>query len=121
MKVLSISTRLYVSDMDQALSFYEGIIHAKPTHRFRYADIELAAIGSLLILAGSLEALAPFRQTTATFIVDSITEFKDHLIEQGSSIIRDIQNVPTGKNMTVRHPDETVIEYVELTSAASRP
>lgn len=59
-----------------------AVLHTKPIHRFSYVDIELTAIGSLLILAGSPEALAPFRQTTATFVMDSITEFKEHLIEQ---------------------------------------
>jgi len=46
-------------------------------------------------------------------LVDSISEYKDFLIQNGVVIIRDIQQVPTGLNMTVKHKDEVIIEYVE--------
>ncbi|MPN53990.1 hypothetical protein SDC9_201659 [bioreactor metagenome] len=75
--------------------------------------LELAQIGDILLIAGSEEALKPFRITQATFLVDSLDEFRAFLEERGAEIIRRPAKVPTGWNMTVKHPDGSVIEYVE--------
>ena len=82
--------------------------------------LELAQIGDILLIAGSEEALKPFRSTQATFLVDSLDEFKAYLEEKGAEIIRGPDKVPTGRNMTVRHPDGSVIEYVEHSKMAEK-
>ena len=56
-----------------------------------------------------------FRQTQATFLVDSIEDFKSWLLGTGAVILEEPKKVPTGRNMRVRHPDGTIIEYVEHT------
>lgn len=116
MKILQSLNRFYVSDMDAAMTFYEELLNKKCTVRFRYdeANLELAQIADILILAGSDDALKPFIETKATFVVDAIAEFKDYLIENGASVVRDIKHVPTGVNMTIKHSDGTVVEYVEM-------
>lgn len=116
MRVLQMLNRFYTNDMDTALTFYEELFNQKCSVRFRYeeAGLELAQIADILILAGSDEALAPFCDTKATFVVDSIAEFKDHLMKNGAKIIRDLKQVPTGINMTVKHADGTIVEYVEM-------
>ncbi len=116
MKVLQMLNRFYVSDMDAALAFYEKLLNQKCAVRFRYgeAGLELAQIADILILAGSDDALSPFIDTKATFVVDSIDEFKDFLLDHSAVIVRDAKQVPTGVNMTVRHADGTVVEYVEM-------
>lgn len=83
--------------------------------RFSFPAIgcELAQVADILIIAGDEKSLAPFRETRATFLVDRIDEFIAFLSRQGGEIIRGPQNVPTGINCTIRHPDGTVIEYVE--------
>jgi predicted enzyme related to lactoylglutathione lyase len=115
MKVLQTYIRVYVNDMDKALKFYENLLGQSATLRFKYeaVGLELASVGNLLILAGSDQALEPFRKTVATFRVDSIHEFYDFLIESGCQVIRGLTRVPTGTNLTVQHPDGTIIEYVE--------
>ncbi|AKB31533.1 hypothetical protein MSSIH_0843 [Methanosarcina siciliae HI350] len=75
--------------------------------------LELAQIGNILRIAGSDETLKPFRSTRTTFLVDSLDEFRVLLEEKGAEIIRGPDKVPTGRNMTVEHPDGSVIEYVE--------
>lgn len=40
-------------------------------------------------------------------------DFRTMLFDNESSIIRDITKVLTDKNMTVRHPDGAVAEYVQ--------
>ena len=116
MKVNQILSRFYVSDMDKAIEFYEEILNDKCNSRFIYkeANLELAQVGSILLLCGSDEALEPFKDTKATFLVDSIIEFKDFLLKNRAKIIRDIKEVPTGFNLTARHSDGTIVEYVEF-------
>jgi hypothetical protein len=81
--------------------------------QYSEVDLELASVGSFLLLGGSESALKPFRDTKATLLVDSLDEFKTFLELNGAVIIRGPQKVPTGQNMTVKHLDGTVIEYVQ--------
>ena len=115
MKLKESFNRIYVQDMDEAIKFYEKIFHEKCVNRFQYSEVnlELAHIGNLLILSGSKEALKPFENTQATFLVDSITEFREFLLKNGAAVIKDIKEVPSGWNMTVKHFDGTIVEYVE--------
>jgi hypothetical protein len=115
MIVKKIMTRVYVNEIDPAIDFYERLLNVKCGLRFVFqqTNLELAGVGNILIIAGTDEALAPFKSTNATFIVDSVAEFKDFLLENGGVIIHDIRQVPTGFNMTVKHNDGCVVEYVE--------
>ena len=114
-KVLQTYVRIYVTELDSAIAFYESLTGQQTDLRFPYPEtgLELASVGPFLILAGSDEALSPFRETLATFRVDSVEEFREHLTKNGARIIRDIKRVPTGSNMTVQHPDGTRFEYVQ--------
>ncbi|WP_434511101.1 VOC family protein [Desulfitobacterium sp. AusDCA] len=115
MKVLKTLIRVYVEDLDSGLSFYENLLGIKARSRFDYPEmkLELATVGDILLIAGSKEALKPFQNTNATFLVDSVEKFRNYLEQQGGKIIRGIKDVPTGWNMIVKHPDGAVIEYVE--------
>ncbi|WP_010240521.1 VOC family protein [Clostridium arbusti] len=115
MKVNKILTRLYVNDINIAIEFYTKILNQDCDLIFKYTEmnLELAQIGNILILGGTDEALKPFKDTKATFLVDSIIEFREFLLKNNAVIIRDLKEVPTGRNMTVRHLDGTIVEYVE--------
>ena len=115
MQILQILNRFYVNDIEQSIEFYEKVLNEKCNLRFQYSEmnLELAQIGKILIISGSDVALKPFRDTQATFLVDSVIEYKDFLLSNGATIIRDLKKVPTGMNMTVKHLDGTIIEYVE--------
>lgn len=115
MEIKQILSRIYVNDMDQAVPFYEELLHEKCTSRFLYPqmELEIARIRNILFVAGTDEALEPFRSTSMTFLVDSVQEYKDFLLQNGALVIRGIQTVPTGWNMTVRHLDGALVEYVE--------
>ena len=115
MKVKQILNRFYVQDINQAIEFYEKVLNVKCGMRVNYTQVnlELAQVGNILILCGTDEALKPFMETKATFLVDSIMEYKDFLLKNGATIIRDLKEVPTGINMTVKHLDGTIVEYVE--------
>jgi predicted enzyme related to lactoylglutathione lyase len=116
MKVLKILSRLYVNDLDASIAFYEALTGEKCAVRFAYKekDLDLAQIGSLLLIAGNDQALEPFRTTTITILVDALTEFREFLLKNGAVIIRDITKVPTGFNIAIKHKDGTIAEYVEF-------
>lgn len=115
MKIIKTLIRVYVDKLDSALSFYEKLLGMKAEMRFTYSavNLELATVGDILLIAGPKEALKPFRDTKATFLVDSVEEFKSYLEQRGGKMIRGVKDVPTGRNMTMEHPDGAVIEYVE--------
>ncbi|AKB78254.1 hypothetical protein MSHOH_1771 [Methanosarcina horonobensis HB-1 = JCM 15518] len=119
MKILQTLSRLYINDLSSVLEFYEKLLGTPAIIRFQIQQIglELAQIGDILLIAGSEEALKPFRSTQATFLVDSLDDFRAFLEEKGAEIVREPAKVPTGRNMTVKHPDGSVIEYVEHSKA----
>jgi len=104
--------------MDQAVVFYEKLLSEKCSMRFQHEKLhlELAQVGTILIIAGSDEILQSFRDTRTVFIVDSIIKFKDFLLMNGATIMKDIKETPTGLNMIVKHFDGTIAEYVEQRS-----
>jgi predicted enzyme related to lactoylglutathione lyase len=120
MKILQILSRLYVNDLNSAIEFYEDLLGSPAAMRFEIPQIglKLAQIKNILLIAGSDEALERFRSTQATFLVDSLDEFKAYLEEKGAEILRGPNKVPTGRNMTVKHPDGSIIEYVEHSNPA---
>jgi hypothetical protein len=115
MKILKTLSRFYINDLNLALEFYGELLNTPAAMRFEIPQIglELVQIGDILLIAGSDDALKPFRSTQATFLVDSLDEFKAYLEEKGAEILRGLDKAPTGRNMTVKHPDGSVIEYVE--------
>lgn len=115
MKVQQTLNRIYVNKMEQAIAFYENLLGEKCNMRFEHKQfhLELAQVGSILIIGGSDEVLKLFKGTKATFIVDSLIEFKDFLLKSGAVIMKDVKETPTGINMIVKHLDGTIIEYVE--------
>ncbi|MEV4738831.1 hypothetical protein [Streptomyces sp. NPDC049555] len=116
--VLATLARVYVDDLDVALPTFVELTGEQPRLRFTYRDLELASVGGYLLLAGSEEALAPYRGTHATTIVDSL----DHVLHiteaHGGRILDGPNDVPTGRNLTVRHPGGATIEYVEFHETA---
>ena len=100
MKVLNILIRrcVLIARFEDTVSFYENLIAQKARLRFDYPeyDLKLAQVGSVLLIGGTEQSLAPFRATEATFLVNDITAWEKHLPSTG-----------------VRHPDGMVAEYVE--------
>jgi predicted enzyme related to lactoylglutathione lyase len=117
MKVLNILVRRCVplELFDIAVSFHEQLIGQRARMRFDYPayNLKLAQVASILFIGGNEQALAPFVATQATFLVDDLQAFASHLPSIGAEILRPPKAVPTGWNMLARHPDGSLIEYVE--------
>ncbi|MES2338887.1 MAG: VOC family protein [Pseudomonadota bacterium] len=117
MRILNILARrcLPLERFDAAVMFHETLIGQRARLRFDYPeyDLKLAQVASLLFIGGSAESLAPFAATDVTFLVDDIAGWQRHLPGMGATIVEPVKIVPTGWNMLVRHPDDTLVEYVE--------
>jgi hypothetical protein len=117
MTVLRVLTRIYVAPgrLDDTIAFYERLLAQPCRLRFEYpaVGLELAEVGSVLILCGTDDALRRFRPTAMTVMVDSIQDCRAALSELGAEILEPPKRVPTGSNMRVRHPDGTIVEYVQ--------
>lgn len=114
MRLLTTLARVYVDDLDAALPTFVALTGEQPRLRFAYRELELAGIGGYLLIAGTEEALAPYRATHATAVVASVAEVGQYADEHGGVVLDGPNEVPTGWNLTVRHPGGAIIEYVEF-------
>ncbi|WP_327071344.1 VOC family protein [Kitasatospora sp. NBC_01302] len=117
MPALASYARIYVDDLDRALPTFLDLTGEQPALRFAYRDLELARIGGYLLIAGTAEALAPYRATQATTVVTSLDEILALTGRHGGEVLDGPNQVPTGRNLTVRHPGGAIIEYVEFDTA----
>ena len=118
MEIFKTLYRVYVNDIDEAICFYQKLFDSKCGSIFKYdkAGLTIAQIGGILIIGGAESALEPFKNTNITILVDSVSEYKAFLLQNGAEIMSDIKEVPTGFNMTIRHKEGTIVEYVEHNS-----
>lgn len=83
--------RVYLEpgSIDAAIAFYEDLQGVAHDMRFDFPEkrLTLAAVGAFLLLEGSDEALAPFRSTTGTLLVDDIEPYHRRLLAAGAQVI----------------------------------
>lgn len=121
--IIEVFTRIFVNPeaLNRTLDFYTGLLPGKITMRFSYpeADLELAAVSSdkfsVLIIAGSPEQRAPFEDTRLTIKVKHLESAVEALIREKAEQIEPIQQTPVGRKTRFRHPDGTIVEYVDHT------
>lgn len=113
MTVLAYYARLYVSDMDRTLHVLQALTGTRPSWRAGFESLELAGIGRHLVIAGTQTALAPFRDTHATVVVDDLAQVQQLLADHRASITHGPFEAPNGPGLTARHADGGVVEYVQ--------
>jgi predicted enzyme related to lactoylglutathione lyase len=125
MDVVGALTRMYVpaDRLDAAVDFYAKLFAAEPRSRFSMPGlgVTICAVGSVLVVAGSEETLAPLRPSVLTLVVKSLEGAEDWLEERGATVVRPRQAVPTGFNLVAEHPDGARVEYVELRNPRRPP
>ncbi|WP_229051390.1 VOC family protein [Aeromicrobium sp. Leaf350] len=101
--------------LGQGIAYYERLQAVEVDAIFPYpeAGLRLATVGGFLLIEGDDKRLAPFRSTTGTLLVDDVTPYYDQLVADGAEIVVPLQSVPTGSGFNARHPDGTVVEYVQ--------
>lgn len=112
--VLLSFSRLYTHDLDGLLSSLTVLGMPKPHFRFAMPEVglELCGVGSCLIVAVTDEALAPFRDTAVTLIVEDLDASMTAMVDRGADVVRAVKTVPTGRNATIRI-DGVQIELVQ--------
>lgn len=101
-------------DLERTTAWHERLLGTERDMVMPYPekDLALTAVGGFLIIAGTDEALAPFRATTATLLVADIGPYLERFRADGTEFVQEPFIAPSGEGFTVRHPDGTVVEYV---------
>ena len=122
MPVLKTMHRLYVArdQLESSVAFYEAIQDVCCERRlsFESMGIEVAVVGSFILLAGSDEALAPVRHIQAALIVDALDAYAQRLRELGATFFGETHENAAGRHVAVRHPDGLIVEYFEPARSA---
>ncbi|MHB8322948.1 MAG: VOC family protein [Candidatus Dormibacteria bacterium] len=109
--------RVVVPDLEAALPLYVALAGGGEPRRFAFRGIELAWIGPFLLLAGTPEALAPYRDRVATVLVDDVHVTAALIVQAGGSVVDGPDAGPNGQRLVARHPDGAVFEYIATGSA----
>ncbi|SDF94567.1 hypothetical protein SAMN05216260_112159 [Streptomyces griseoaurantiacus] len=114
MRILRTYARVYTTDLDTVSASLAAATGEPVTSRFSLPNgPDLATVGEVLVVAGDEEALAPYRETVATLLVDDLDACRERLDEAGAELVRGPRVVPTGRNLTARLPGGLQLEYVE--------
>jgi hypothetical protein len=121
-------TRIFVAPelLEPTIAFYEALTGGSCSLRFPFRErgLELASVSSpvasFLIIAGAPDAIAPFRATLLTVLVENIDAVAETLVPLGAVVLQRVTPVPTGFQTRLRHADGLVVEYVQHTEAAER-
>ncbi|KAA2265718.1 VOC family protein [Solihabitans fulvus] len=113
MAILRTYARLWVDSMDDALPLLTELVGAQPHLRFPLGDVELAAVGDFLVIAGTLEAQRQYRHASATVVVSDIDELQRQLAAHGATVVGEVATGETGSYLYARHADGAEIEYVQ--------
>lgn len=120
MQILKTLARVYVpqKQFDEGIAFYEQVFGTacELLLPLPALGLEVAKIGSVHLIAGSVERLKPFRLAHSTFMVNSVMEAETELKALGAEILRGPEGGPGGSFLVARHPDGLVVEYVDQVS-----
>ncbi|MEU6770767.1 VOC family protein [Streptomyces sp. NPDC046759] len=112
MDIVGASLRICVDDLETAVPFYERLAGGRAL-RFERGGVQVAAIGSFLLMSGPEEELEILRRVAATIAVKDVDEAHRLLTELGARIIAGPVPTPAGRNLLAMHPDGSVFEYVD--------
>jgi catechol 2,3-dioxygenase-like lactoylglutathione lyase family enzyme len=124
MKIVRVTAPVLTVTTEQlaaTVAFYEQALGEAVRARLRNpaGTLDLILIGSMLIIGGSPAAIATRSELKATFIVDSLDEWRVEVTRRGAVIIEGptpgpISGAgPVGSFMFVRHPDGHLFEYFQ--------
>ncbi|WP_369393092.1 VOC family protein [Streptomyces sp. CG1] len=112
MEILGASLRICVDDLEAAVPFYERLAGGRAM-RFERGGVQVAAIGSFLLMSGPEEELEILRKVTATIAVKDVEEAHQVLTGLGARVLAGPVPTPAGRNLLAMHPDGSIFEYVD--------
>lgn len=111
--ILKTYARLWADDLSMSLPLLERLTGMRPDLRFAFDEIELAAVGDFLVIAGPAEERARYAHATATVIVSDLDQARVALDEAGAEITTEEATSATGRFLYARHHGGVEAEYVE--------
>ncbi|MFG2603064.1 VOC family protein [Streptomyces sp. NPDC048514] len=112
MEIMGASLRICVDDLEAVIPFYESLAGGRAL-RFDRGGVQVAAVGSFLLMSGPEAELEILRKVTATIAVQDVDEAHRLLTELGARIVAGPVATPGGRNLLAVHPDGSVFEYVD--------
>lgn len=116
--ILKTYTRIVTTKLDDSLKPLKLLVGREPDLRIPLPDIgvELVAIGDFFLIAGSADAIAPFRNILGPVIVDDLDATQTQLEQSGTEIMASSRDVSTGRLVFSRDPGGIIIEWLEWRS-----
>ncbi|MEU6064383.1 VOC family protein [Streptomyces sp. NPDC047082] len=112
MEILGASLRICVDDLEAAIPFYERLAGGRAL-RFERGGVQVAAVGSFLLMSGPEAELEVLRKVAATIAVKDVEDARRTLTELGARIVAGPVATPAGRNLIAMHPDGAIFEYVD--------
>lgn len=109
--VLAVLARVYVDDIEAAVPLYEALTQGETPRRFSFRDMHLAKIGSFLLVQGADEEV---RSHSATIAVRNIGIVAEAISAASGELVEGPDAGPNGPRLVARHPDGTLVEYIQL-------
>ena len=115
--ILETYTRIFTGkeQLDQTVTFHCRNLDGKETLRFDLGQPDLTLVQvtseklSVLVIAGTSEARAPFERTKLTIRVDNLKRQQKILLDLGARQLEDISVTPVGWKTRFEHPDGMVV------------
>lgn len=102
--------RVFVPDLDAAIPLYQELAEVTEVCRFTFRDVQLAQVGSFLLLAGNTGS---YRDRVATILVRRLAPVIAAVTTAGGQIVEGPSAAPNGDRLIARQPDGSVFEYIE--------
>jgi predicted enzyme related to lactoylglutathione lyase len=115
MEILGASLRICVDDIEAAIPFYERLAGSTALRSER-GGVQVAAVGSFLLMSGPEAELELLRRVTATIAVKDVEETHRLLTDLGARVLAGPVASPAGHNLLAMHPDGSLFEYVDQRS-----
>lgn len=115
--ILKTYARVFTQDVATSLPVFQHLVGRGPDIHFTFGEWEIVAIGDILLIGGTDEALAPIRHSYGPLVVDDLEATQQQLVQAGAVITQAISPTPTGTMLYARHPGGIVMEYVQWTPA----
>src|SRR5262249_13472638 len=121
MKIARITAPVLTVDQERfedTIGFYQRLLGEEVRARLKNPTgrLDFALVGSMLVIGGAPEDLASRRDLKATFVVDSLDQWRDQMGRIGAEIVEGPAPGPmsagraVGRFMFVRHPDGSLFE-----------
>jgi hypothetical protein len=110
--ILAVLARIYVDDLDPAVPLCRNLAGGEETHAFGFRDVRLAKVGPFLLIEGADEEV---RSHASTIVVRDIDAVVRAVEEVGGELLDGPAPGPNGPRLIARHPDGSVIEYIQPT------